>query len=204
MGVDLSLFHPTAPETTMQSRAICTRNLLPLYRVGELLEAVSLVAQKIPELQLTLAGEGRERAALEARAEEKDLTGRVTFTGRLEQPELARLLAAHPVYLSASPAEGASLSLLEAMACGCLPVVTDIPANRDWVEDGVGGLLFPPGDVPALAAALERAFTDRALRERAARLGPALVAARGSREALADNLERIYRELIGELLPAPA
>jgi glycosyltransferase involved in cell wall biosynthesis len=53
------------------------------------------------------------------------------------------------------------------MATGTFPVVTDIPANRPWVEDGVNGLLFPPGDDTALAECLGRAFGDPDLRARA-------------------------------------
>jgi glycosyltransferase involved in cell wall biosynthesis len=58
------------------------------------------------------------------------------------------------------------LSLIEAAACGRAIVTTDTPGCRDLVRDGVEGLLVPPGDVQALAAALRRLATDVALRQR--------------------------------------
>jgi glycosyltransferase involved in cell wall biosynthesis len=61
------------------------------------------------------------------------------------------MLAEHDVYLSASRSDGASISLMEAMAGGCFPVVSDIEANREWLEDGKNALTFPCGDDEKLA-----------------------------------------------------
>jgi len=99
------------------------------------------------------------------------------------------------VYVSTSPAEGASVSLLEAIAAGCLPVVTDIPSNREWVTHEGNGLLFPAGDTAVLASCLEQAFVDDRLRDKAAIDGPKLVAERGSFAGHIEHLVRIYREL---------
>jgi glycosyltransferase involved in cell wall biosynthesis len=57
--------------------------------------------------------------------------------------------------------DGSSVSLMEALACGLPALVSDIPANREWVTDGVNGWLFPDGDVYALAAAILRAYDER-------------------------------------------
>ena len=65
-------------------------------------------------------------------------------------------------YISASLSDGTANSLLEAMAAGLFPIVSDIPANREWIADGENGMLFPPGDHMALARCLERACRERA------------------------------------------
>jgi len=92
--------------------------------------------------------------------------------------EVASALAAHSVYVSTSPSDGVSASLLEAMACGVFPVVVDNPSNREWVEHGINGLLHS-GDVGGLATHLARALSDHDLR-RGARTGNlALVERRG-------------------------
>ena len=61
--------------------------------------------------------------------------------------------------------DATSVALLEAMASGAVPIVSDLPANRAWVDDGRTGLVVPAGDVAALAAAIERAIDDDELRQ---------------------------------------
>jgi len=78
--------------------------------------------------------------------------------------------------------------LLEAMACGLFPVVSAIPANLAWIEDGATGLLFEPGDTRGLAEALRRAALDADLRASAALRNRALVLREGN---LTRNLSRM-------------
>jgi glycosyltransferase involved in cell wall biosynthesis len=62
------------------------------------------------------------------------------------------------LYISASHVDGSSVSLMEALACGLPCLVSDIPANREWVTDGENGWLFPDGDAEALAARILQAI----------------------------------------------
>ncbi len=196
VGADLDIFCSKASGCARAPHSvISTRNLNELYRVGDLLEAVSTARDKLPELKLTLAGDGPLRESLERDAIGLGLTTASRFTGQLEQRELAKELARSKVYVSTSPVDGTSISLLEAMASGCLPVATDIPANRDWINHGVNGLLFPPGDVDTLAACLIQAFEDSRLTEAAATCNPRAVASRGGLSAHVDLTGRLYQEI---------
>ncbi len=199
VGADLEVFYRGAASGYERApySVISTRNLTDLYRVTDLLEAASAVGKKLPELKVTVAGDGPLRAKLERNADGLGLSSRIRFSGRLDQLELADALTRSRVYVSTSPVEGASISLLEAMACGCLPVVTDIPANRDWIDHGVNGLLFPAGDVHALAGCLQRAFEDSGLARAAATTNPAAVAKRGSFAAHVELTARLYEQLTG-------
>jgi glycosyltransferase involved in cell wall biosynthesis len=76
--------------------------------------------------------------------------------------DLPGFLRAADVYVSASSSDGTSSSLLEAMASGLYPVVSDITANRPWVEHGKNGLLFAVGDAASLAEALRLCAAQRA------------------------------------------
>ena len=89
------------------------------------------------------------------------------------------LLREHHVYVSTSPHDTTSVSLLEAMACGLFPVVTDIPANREWIVDGENGRLVPAGQATRLAVTLIDSWRDSGLRERARRHNLELIASRG-------------------------
>ena len=101
---------------------------------------------RVPGLAVTIAGDGPEAAALAARARARGVDGFVRFVGRLPHAALPALLADAAVVVSCALSDSTSISLLEAMAAGATPVVTDLPGNRAWVEDGVHGRLFPPGD----------------------------------------------------------
>jgi glycosyltransferase involved in cell wall biosynthesis len=127
---------------------------------------------------LTIAGAGPERAALEARAKAHDLDAR--FEGFVPPAALAALYRdASCVVLAARRGEGLPNVVLEAMAYGRPVVATRVAGAEDLVQDGVNGLLVPPGDPLALRDALARLSHERGL---AARLG---AAARTTAEAYA-------------------
>jgi glycosyltransferase involved in cell wall biosynthesis len=157
-----------------------------------LLEAIG----EVPDALFLLAGDGPERASLEAEAERLGVAERVRFLGRRE--DVPQLLAACDVFALPSLYEGSSLAVLEAMAAGIPIVSSAIGGTDELIEDGRSGLLVAPGDAEALAGALRRVLADGALRESFAA---------GARERVADGLTRgqmasrvsgVYRELLGE------
>jgi glycosyltransferase involved in cell wall biosynthesis len=127
-----------------------------------------------------------------------DLGDVIAFRPGYAYEELPAVMASADVYISVSLTDGTSQSLLEAMSTGLLPVVSDIPANRPWVEHGKNGLLFPPGDEAALAACVKEALARPEFRAAAAPLNRQIVVERGdvNREA-GRLLERFERCLKG-------
>ena len=123
---------------------------------------------------LVLAGDGPERAALEARAAARGVTSRVHFLGHVDRATLASLLRGAAVVAMPSRFEGHPLVCLEAMLAGAPVVASAIPGMPAELRDGETGLLFPPEDTAALARAL-RELTEAP--ERARTLGRAARAA---------------------------
>lgn len=167
-GVALERFCP-AP-TRQAGLIVSTRMMEPIYDLPTVIEGVAPVLARRGEAQLVLAGDGPLRAEIEALAARRLPRGRYRFLGRITPPAMAEWLGRAEVYVSASRSDSTSLSLLEAMASGAVPVVSDIEGNREWVEDGEGARLFAPGDPAALTRALELAFDEPGWRERARRL----------------------------------
>jgi glycosyltransferase involved in cell wall biosynthesis len=85
----------------------------------------------------------------------------VIFPGQVSYAELPQFYRSADLYVAATRSDGTSISLLEAMACGCPVLVSDIPGNREWVEEGVNGWLFPEGNAEALAQGILRAIEVR-------------------------------------------
>ncbi|CAM3357847.1 glycosyltransferase family 4 protein [Tsukamurella hominis] len=118
-------------------------------------------------LHLTLAGDGevdQVRAAVAAAG----VGDAVTVSGWVDPAGRDALLAAAQVFALPSYDEGLPMALLEAMAAGLAPLTTPVGAIPDAITDGEDGLLVPPGDVPALSAALARLVEDPELRNRIA------------------------------------
>ena len=156
-----------------------------------LLEAIA----EVPDALFLLAGEGPERAPLEAEAERLGVADRVRFLGRRE--DVPQLLAACDVFALPSLYEGSSLAVLEAMAAGIPIVSSEIGGTEELIDDGHSGLLVEPGDPEALAAALRRALGDEELRRNLAVRARERVEAGLTREQMANRVAAVYRELLG-------
>ena len=157
-GVDPGRFRPAARREP--GLLVSARMHEPVYDLATVLRAAKPVLERHPHARLVVAGDGSLRAALEGQAAALLPVGRWRFAGRLGAEELAVLLARADVYLSASRSDSTSVSLLEAMAAGAVPVVSDIEGNREWVAEGDGARLFPCGDADGLERALERVLGD--------------------------------------------
>ncbi|MCX7424258.1 MAG: glycosyltransferase family 4 protein [Planctomycetia bacterium] len=134
--------------------AIYTGRLHRAKDLAQLVAAWRPIADRWPNAQLWLAGDGPDRAALLEQIEARHLTGRVALVGTFDCVDV--LLDAADLFVHPSPDEDMSVSILEAMAAGLPIVACDIPGNRDLVSDGCEGLLTPPGDAAALSAAIGR------------------------------------------------
>jgi glycosyltransferase involved in cell wall biosynthesis len=150
-------------------------------------------------LSLTVSGEGPDLARLRTRIAAGALAGRSTFLGFVERERVPGLLRAHDVLLLPSVYEGLSLTLLEAMAAGCVPVASRIRGVTDYVvADGESGLLFPIGDTQAAAAHLIELDRNRskldALSEAACRAIAARFTFEAQGAALLSLIQRILRE----------
>lgn len=194
-GVDTAIFHP-GNRPNPDGVLVSTRSFEPVYDVPTLLEAFAALVDSHREARLRLFGEGSQRRMLEGIVDRFALRSHVAFEGLKPPSVLASALREGSIYVSTALSDGASTSLLEAMASGLVPVVADIEANRSWVQDGVNGLLFRPRDPTGLFRALRRAMTDSDLMDRAYRSNPRIVEERATWSASMRSLDAVYREVI--------
>ena len=119
------------------------RGLEPLYEPARVLQQFAALAT--PQSRLVVANDGSLRAQLEQQATHMGLQDRVQFVGRLDSAAQARCYDRARWYLSLPRTDSVSVSVLEAMAHGCVPILSDLPANRELVHDGHNGLIVPAG-----------------------------------------------------------
>ncbi len=152
-GIDERFFEVN-PDNNSKT-VISTRSLEPVYDVETLIKAVPLVIQEEPDASFIIVGEGSQKKYLQNLADELGFTRNIIFTGMLDNSEIPSYMEKAKVYVSTSLADGTSVSLLEALAAGLVPVVSDIDANRTFVHDDG---LFKRGDARNLANAIVNAL----------------------------------------------
>jgi glycosyltransferase involved in cell wall biosynthesis len=157
-----------------------------------LLEAWVSVVAAVPDATLLIVGEGSRREALEDLARELGVAGHVVFTGRRE--DVPAVTAALDVAVLPSYREALGLTILEAMALSRPVIASDVGGIPEMIEDGVTGLLVPPRDPQALAAAIVRLLRDHPLADTLARAGHDLVHERFCIERMVSAVEEIYDE----------
>jgi len=197
-GVDTDAFSPAATAPPGGPAIVTNRKLESLYRVETVVDAFSAVREALPDAALTVAGDGSERERLARRAASSTAAAAITFVGAVDHERMPALLREHHIYVSTSPSDTTSVSLLEAMAAGLFPIVPDIPANREWIVDGENGRLVPPLAATRLAVAIIDAWRDGAMRERARAANLALIQSRARWEATMRPVHELFDALCAQ------
>jgi glycosyltransferase involved in cell wall biosynthesis len=148
---------------------VSNRNLLPIYDVSCLIRAIPLVLKEESRVRFIIAGDGPEKRDLEREVGGRNLLASTRFLGRVPHHQMAELLAQTDIYVSTSLSDGTSVSLLEALASGAFPIVTDIASNREWIANGENGFLVPTGDERRLADRIIEAIRNAELAEKASK-----------------------------------
>lgn len=136
------------------SVVVCTRSHEPVYGVEYLVEAIPHVLKQVPESRFLIIGKGQMTRLLMEKVKELNVEGYVKFLGSLPRGKVISYVNASDLNVSPSFSDGTSASLLEAMALGIPSVATNIPGNREWIENGKEGCLVPLKDSQRLADAI--------------------------------------------------
>lgn len=163
-----------------------------------LVSAFKMLCESLPlgreRLRLAIAGEGPQRAGLEAQIAHFGLENQVRLLGN--RTDVPRLLAEFDVFVLSSIAEGMPGVLLEAMAAGLPVVATDVGGVSEVVSRGQTGLLVPARDIRALSNALSSYVSDDALRQQHGRAGRHRVEAGFSLDGMLSAYTAVYDELL--------
>jgi glycosyltransferase involved in cell wall biosynthesis len=140
---------PGQPDDKDPNLFFANRGLEPIYRPHQVLDAFAALAAEWPEARLVVANDGTLRKALEDQVAGDDrLRSRVRFVGRLDARTQAGWYARARWYLSLPESDSVSVSVLEAMAHGCVPILSDLPANRELVADDRNGVILANRERP--------------------------------------------------------
>jgi glycosyltransferase involved in cell wall biosynthesis len=162
--------------------------LTPRKGVNYLLYAL----KKTDNIQCVIVGDGPQRKYLLSLTKNIGLQERVTFTGYVPQEDLKHLYTTADFFVLPSLAEGLPLVILEALATGTPVIASRVAGIPDIISDGYNGLMFPPGDVDALAKTMQKLAYDPALREKMSFNARRTVDERFSWKNVAKEVLRVY------------
>ena len=175
-GVDTKLFYPGgAGSSGLKKRLriapdapviLSNRSFEDLYNIDVIIKAIPSILGVFPNTIFVFAWHSASRKDyLMELAESLGVMDNVRFIGKVVHEELPEYYAGSDVFVTIPAGDTISISLLEAMACGVAPVVSDLPSSRECIRDGVNGCVVPVRDVDATAQAILKLLGDGHLRE---------------------------------------
>lgn len=202
-GVDTAKFSPGRSKAILEKLGltespvvISIRKLRPVYHIEMLIRSIPLVLEQIPQVNFVIASDGEQMGDLQRLAASLNVSDAVRFIGWVPPDMLSAYLASSDIYVSTSLSDGTSISLQEAMACELPPVVTDIPANREWIKDGDNGYLVAIDDIRTMAERITGLIANRELREEFGRKSRQTVMDRAELEREMSKMEKLYEGLL--------
>lgn len=205
-GVNLNIFNPDVGGSSVRRRlgikendtvVISTRPFFNNhYNVECLVHSIPIVLEKYGNVKFIIKGVGPLENYLQNLVNVLGVREHVRFVGLVSHPEVAQYLAASDIYVSTPFIDSTSVSLLEAMACRVAPIVTDIPGNREWIENGTNGLLFQPKNSTALAEKIIQLIENKDTRKRFGERCIRIVKQKASWKNCVDRMEAIYQSLL--------
>ncbi len=201
LGIDTKKFSfAERPKLVKNSnlKMICTRRFESVFDHITILNALAILKEESINFKMTFAGDGSLLGQTKEYVRNSGLSDNVIFMDRIENDKLPDVLSQNDIYLSASKWDGTSLSLLEAMASGLFPIVSDINANSVWITNGFNGYLHKAGNADSLANCIMKLFDNSEIIQKAALYNRLMVCEKADRQTNMKRLEEIYKELISK------
>lgn len=205
-GVDTNLFNSDIDGTIVRKKleidhndtvVIVTRPFYNHhYNVECLIRAAPTVLKNHSNAKFIIKGRGPLEDYLKSLAKKLNVSEHIRFVGLVPYKEMGQYLSAANIYVSTCFRDTTSVSLLEAMACGLPPVVADTAGNREWIKNGVNGLLFQPRNHKQLAEKIIQLIENQQLRESFEKRCLEIVKQKASWEKNVEQMEAIYASIL--------
>src|SRR5215469_602906 len=203
-GIQMDVFRERHADTTLRRRfeipdgapLVCNlRGFRAYVRNDTFFRSAALATKKRPDVLFAAVGMQGHPAA-ERWISNLGIRQKVRLLPMLSRTEMAMLLQTSDVIVSPSEHDGTPNTLLESMAAGAFPIAGNIESVREWIMDGVNGILCDPSDAEGFAKAILNAIADYSLRHSAAIKNRQLIMDRAEYSSTMDKAERFYQQVI--------
>ena len=200
LGVDLSTFRERKNYLTKYSNFIIlsSRGFRPIYNVDSIVKSIPYVIEKYPNVKYILKTlPGSQNPELQQLAVSLNVIKNTEFISKMiDFNELPEMLFSVDIFISVPSSDSSSISLLEAMACGLPVIVSDIPANHEWIIDGWNGFIVPIRNPEKLANAIIQLIEKPDLMQIFGERNAQIIRDRADREKNMAHMENLYQQLI--------
>ena len=203
-GVDSAAYLASRPDPTLLQKfdipagvpvVLNPRGFRAYIRNDVFFRAIPLVLKQVPEAFFVAVGMAGNPVA-ERWVRRMRIQQSLRLLPLLSRPQLASLFAASQVSVSPSSHDGTPNTLLEAMACGCFPVVGNVTSLREWIVNGENGMICDENDAESLVSCIVRALCDKDLRVGAANINRQLIRTRAEYANVMLEAEKLYDEVV--------
>ena len=205
-GVDLKLFNPLSnskikSELDLKNNCqvvISTRSFEPIYNIDTIIKSIPIVLNEANDVKFVLKnGYGTKGSELMNLARKMGvLDSTIIIDKMLDYGQMSNYLNMSDIFVSVPSSDSTPVSLLEAMACGLPVIVSDLPANREWVKDGWNGFIVPIKDSNVLAEAIIKLLRNEELQKLFGQRNYELINEKANHEKHMEKMEGLYQSLI--------
>lgn len=176
-------------ETNVAKEKIIYSNRMhePLYRIDKVVDYFADFYKYNKEWKLVIGGNGSLTTDIKAKVKSLDISDAVNFVGYSDAKQNADYYAKSAIFISIPNSDGTSVSLMEAMSAGCIPIVSDLEVNRDWITNNNNGII-ESGDVNPIGEAIKLNGSEVAVLNK--KITDAI-----SRDKMGDEMMNFYRKL---------
>ena len=205
-GVDTTVFQHENRSPDLRKRlniepnapvVLSNRSLEDLYNIDIIIRSIPLVLKYFPRTVFLFAWHSASKKEyLKALAESLGVTSNVRFIGKIEHSDLPKYYAESDVFVSIPDSDTIAISLLESMACGVAPVVSDLPSTRECIIEGVNGYIVALKNVEETANAIIRLLSNDSLRESFVKMNCEWVVQNADWDKNMKKVEGLYYKLV--------
>ncbi|MBM6837355.1 glycosyltransferase family 4 protein [Clostridium saudiense] len=178
MGVDIANFNLLGRSKENKNTFLSMRTLCKNSNIEYILSAFKNVIKDKPDSKLVITNSGDMEDEILKLIKELGIESNVDFLGFINREKVEELLKNCDVYLSIPTSDSTSVNLLEAMACGIFPIVSNIPANKEWIKSEVNGLIVEELNVDKLTKIMIESLNNNSLRESAVSVNNKIISER--------------------------
>lgn len=206
-GIDTRIYSAGPADTDLRRQLapglgpviLSIRALQPVYNPLTLAQAIPGVLKQYPAAHFiirTYAADSEILRQFQELVASSGAANNVTYVGELaDESSIAALYRLADIAVSIPVSDGTPISVLEAMACGAAPIVSDLPSLKEWIDDGGNGLFVPVGETPALTEAIVQLLRAPQLREQFRQRNQEIIQTRANQAVEMAKMETLYQQL---------
>lgn len=206
-GVDISRFHPCFSRDELKKNlgfnakflVFSPRSSAPLYNLDTIISSIPAVIKIVKDVKFVFAGNPVSDSGiieLKKLAHFLDVENYVDFLGSIPYEKMHQYYQIADVMVSVPTSDGVPSSIIETMACGAVPIASDLPTVREWVAQDKSGILVAPQNVPELSNAIVRLLKNENIRKEIAERNWSLIQEKGDQDYWMGKMEKIYHSLL--------